>query len=65
MSRTKKGKKAPGYEYWGRRGMDDKTTTKRRERRSEKQSKTGYISGIIKERQARKEAEELLRKIDE
>lgn len=32
MSRSKKGKKPPGHDYWGKRGMCDKKTTKRSER---------------------------------
>lgn len=32
MSRSKKGSKAPGYDYWGKRGSEDKNTTKRSER---------------------------------
>lgn len=43
MSRTKKGSKPPGYEFWSKRpgwygrGKDGKTETKRREREAEKQ----------------------------
>lgn len=33
MSRTVKGSKAPGFEFWGVRGSNDKTTTHRIERR--------------------------------
>lgn len=33
MSRTNRGEKPSGFDYWGRRGMADKNTTKRRERR--------------------------------
>jgi hypothetical protein len=32
MSRSKRGSKAPGYEYWGRRGWEDKDITKGKER---------------------------------
>lgn len=32
MSRTKKGSKGSGFDYWGRRGMKDKDTTKGTER---------------------------------
>lgn len=45
MSRTRKGSKGPGYEYWTRRDMknmtapshDNKARTARRERRKERQ----------------------------
>lgn len=45
MSRTKKGKKSPGYEYWSRRpnsmsspGRVSKTVTKKKERAVAKQA---------------------------
>jgi hypothetical protein len=47
MSRTKKGAKGPGYEYWGRRpakvkfptpGKDAKTTTHHQERAENKRN---------------------------
>jgi hypothetical protein len=34
MSRTKKGTKGPGFDYWGKRGSFDKDTTKGSERMS-------------------------------
>lgn len=32
MSKTKRGSKPVGFEYWGKRGIDDKKTTKKKER---------------------------------
>jgi hypothetical protein len=53
MSRSIKGAKGPGYEYWGRRpcngyppGRWAKTLTHRRERRSNKKDLTGDKNGV-------------------
>lgn len=35
MSRSRKGTKPIGFDYWGRRGMKDKKTTHRKERRGD------------------------------
>lgn len=32
MSRSNKGSKPPGFDYWGKRGSHDKKTTKKAER---------------------------------
>lgn len=37
MSRTKKGGKSPGYEFWGKRGWNSKDVTKGFERMQERQ----------------------------
>lgn len=36
MSRSKKGTKAPGYDYWGKRGSEPKDVTKKGERAKER-----------------------------
>lgn len=37
MSKSRKGTKPPGHEYWGKRGMRDKKITKRSERTKKKE----------------------------
>lgn len=47
MTRTKKGKKPVGHDYWGKRGMCDKKTTKRSERTAERKSTRTVVEESI------------------
>ena len=46
MSRSKKGTKPPGFDYWGKRGSWDKDTTKA----SERTTKRTQLAKIKKEK---------------